>query len=142
MLKMLSCPSSSSRIINFAKNEIFKKISYYFNLPLVKPTNIAINITHRCNLKCKTCTFWRHKQTDELSTDQWKRVFLDLKRWLGSFWLDISGGEPLLRRDLFALTKFATSNHIKTRVITNGFLLNDFVINKLIESGLDSLHIF
>jgi MoaA/NifB/PqqE/SkfB family radical SAM enzyme len=59
--------------------------------------NVTASVTYRCNSRCRTCNVWK-KRSDELSVEEWDRVFASLGR--APFWFTFSGGEPLLRADV------------------------------------------
>ncbi|MCW1296183.1 MAG: radical SAM protein [Candidatus Parvarchaeota archaeon] len=109
----------------------------------LKPTTAGIFITYRCNSRCIMCNNWRRK-TPELPTERWKAIFIQLKEF-GIKYLNFSGGEPLLRKDLFELAEYAKDLGLRTALFTNGFVIDKF-INKLacfdeIAFSLDSLKI-
>jgi MoaA/NifB/PqqE/SkfB family radical SAM enzyme len=91
-----------------------------------KPANIFINITDRCNLRCRQCNLWNLSRNDErkdLSCQEWINIIKSLKGWLGSYTLQITGGEPFLRKDLVDIIRFCYENGIQTIVGTNATLL-------------------
>jgi organic radical activating enzyme len=67
---------------------------------VIKPQAVSLEITHRCIARCIMCNIWRiPKNTPALSVDEWlsllsKDLFTELVE------LDITGGEPFLRKDL------------------------------------------
>jgi len=88
------------------------------------PISIQIGLTHRCNLRCVHCDIWKaEKKEKELTTEEWKKVILKLKDWLGPFRLDIAEGEPFLRKDILDIILFCDENNIRTVVTTNGTLI-------------------
>lgn len=96
--------------------------SYFFLFGLPKNGFVSIDITNKCNLRCKHCYFFEQDSIkQELKPDQWYEKLLEMKRektisFLQCTWI---GGEPLLRRDLIEkarkLFKFNT-------IVTNGTL--------------------
>ena len=99
-----------------------------------KKNSASLNITDRCNLRCVMCKQWRQADKNELSTEQWKNVILQLKN-LGIKEINFTGGEPLLREDVFDLVEYAYSIGIVCGITTNGSLLTEKNINNLIEKG-------
>lgn len=61
-----------------------------------QPTSAAIDITHRCNLKCRHCYFWREEHSGELSDVEMTSMMKSLKA-RGLRAVIIYGGEPTLR---------------------------------------------
>ena len=102
-----------------------------------KPASIQIGITERCNLRCLHCDIWKSEQKKELEHGEWINILTVLKNWLGHYRLDISGGEPFLRKDLIDIIRFCHENGIRGVVTTNATLLTEETIGIL--SGFDTL---
>lgn len=110
---------------------------------LSKPCNIILDTTHRCQLHCEYCSRWKIKHDDviekELSTEEWKKVILKLKNWLGEhFTIVLSGGESFLRPDLFEIIKYAKTLKVEVACITNAFGIQN-LYEQILDSGLNSL---
>ncbi|MBW2030174.1 MAG: radical SAM protein [Deltaproteobacteria bacterium] len=78
----------------------------------------GIDVTYRCNLRCRHCYFIKQNHREELSTEQWLVLFEQWKKEGFPFmicgWI---GGEPLLRKDLVGQGR----KYFKSNVIfTNG----------------------
>ena len=75
-----------------------------------RPTTLLAELTHRCPLHCPYCSnpLDMVRAESELSTEDWKRVFTEA-RALGVLQLGLSGGEPLVRKDLEELAAHARS---------------------------------
>jgi len=86
------------------------------------------------------CRQWRQEHKQELSTDEWKKILLDLKKNRIKN-IHFTGGEPLLRDDLAALIRYCKENGFTTGLTTNGMLMNEELLNALIRSGLRSVAI-
>ena len=98
---------------------------------------VVWNCTRRCNLKCMHC--YSHSQdinyTGELSTDEAKRLIDGLADF-GVPVLLFSGGEPLLRRDLFELISYTRNKGIRAVISTNGTLITEEQAVRLGDAGL------
>jgi len=79
-------------------------------------------------------------KTEELSTEQWKKVINDASG-LGAQTVVFSGGEPLLREDIFELISFTKKNNLSACVTSNGCLINEQAAIKLNESGVNVVNI-
>ncbi len=77
---------------------------------------ISIDVTNRCNLRCRHCFFWRAGYSEELTVDGWKEILKKLPRFGYCSWV---GGEPLLRRELI---EWGKERFIINEVVTNGTL--------------------
>jgi MoaA/NifB/PqqE/SkfB family radical SAM enzyme len=81
------------------------------------------------------------KTSDELPTDFWKKTILDIKDYIGSYFLRFYGGEPFLRTDLLELTNFCLRNNIPTLITTNGTLIDQTVANELAKNRVVLINI-
>ncbi|VEN75010.1 conserved hypothetical protein [Candidatus Desulfarcum epimagneticum] len=125
-------------------NNVLQKASYTMDRPFCHPTQIILRITDRCNFRCVMCGVWKSpgKRQDELRTDELKSILLDFKSWLKrSFYVQFTGGEVFLRKDMLDIIRFASSNGIKTLVNSNGSLIDKEMAKKIADSGLDYLTI-
>ncbi|MFH1046109.1 MAG: radical SAM protein [Candidatus Omnitrophota bacterium] len=96
-------------------------------MPKVK--EFIFSITNRCNLKCKMCDIPRIA-LEELSTAEAKRVISDAAR-LGFSTFVFSGGEPLLRNDIFELIAFAQGQRLNVCLTSNGSLIDEKTAQQL-----------
>jgi len=97
---------------------------------------ISWNITKACNLNCAHC--YRDAGTklpDELTTTEGKKLLADL-RTLGFKIVIFSGGEPLLRPDVYELIAYASSLGLVSVLGTNGTLIDIDCAKALKKSGL------
>ena len=112
------------------------------------PSTICIEITYRCNLRCKTCWFYGNsgifknkkiKEFDELSFIKLKKLIDDITFWKP--YVYITGGEPLLNKNTLPLIRYAVKKRFITGVVTNGILINTKNAEDIIKSGLSFLTI-
>ena len=89
-----------------------------------KPFFLAHAITYACNSKCQTCTYWQmsSKQADDLSTKEVYQL-LDEAYDFGMRGYYLFGGEPLVRKDIEVVVKYAKEKGFLTTMNTNGSLL-------------------
>jgi radical SAM protein with 4Fe4S-binding SPASM domain len=90
--------------------------------------SVSWNLTQRCNLECAHCYMSAHAGADtrgELSTDECRRVVDEIARVNPNVFLILTGGEPLLRRDLFDVAGYAADKGFTTVLGTNGVLLRE-----------------
>ena len=96
------------------------------------------NLIRRCNLTCKHC-YSISADIDfpgELSTTQIFNVMQDLKTF-GVPVLILSGGEPLLRRDIFEISQRAKAMGFYVGLSTNGTLIDEQNIEQIADVGYD-----
>lgn len=100
------------------------------------PSVVVWNATRRCNLSCRHCYFDSSGVRDsrELSTLDAKAFIEDIAK-LGVSTLIFSGGEPLLRSDIFELARFAKDKGIRPTLSTNGTLITGEMARKIKEAG-------
>ena len=111
---------------------------YGITLPqkLSAPFLVVWNYTNLCNLRCRHC-YQRAGAAaeDELTTEERLAVVDQLAEECISF-LAISGGEPLLREDVFKVAERASDCGIFVAIATNGTLLSKDMVRRLEEHGV------
>lgn len=103
--------------------------------------SIVIDVTYRCNATCQYCQWGDNK--NPLRVDQ-KEDFIYIPsqtlKSLETKRIVLSGGEPLLRKDLGKIISYYRDIGIESIVIiTNGILLSESVLNHLIRAGLTGI---
>jgi len=97
---------------------------------------VVWNSTKACNLRCIHCYYTAKTEPDpnELSTDEAK-AFIDDLAGFGVPVLLFSGGEPLMRHDLFELGAYAVDRGLRTVISTNGTLIDGVNARRIKEAG-------
>ncbi len=138
-IKALKIPYFRNGLLN-----VIDSISKYgVNKPLVlsSPFLVVWNYTNACNLRCKHCyQSAGGPSPDELTTEERFRIVDQLSENKVSA-LAFSGGEPLIREDLFRVARYAHERGLYVSIATNGTLLNDNVLEKLKDSCVDYIEI-
>lgn len=123
-------------------NDIFSSINYYPKSRLqfkIKPKLIVVEVTRRCNRNCRMCYNYNNQnQRDGLSTYDLIRFMKHAKR-LGAEIISLTGGEPLLRGDIFEIIETISKLGMTSVIFTNGWLINEESGRKLINAGLNRL---
>jgi 12,18-didecarboxysiroheme deacetylase len=98
---------------------------------------IVWNVTRRCNLRCIHCYAKSHDHCEEqeLTTAEGKAMIEDLAAF-GCPVLLLSGGEPLMRRDIIELAAFAKGRGMRVVLSTNGTLIDRTMAQTLRKIGL------
>ncbi len=106
-----------------------------------RPYVLLAELTYACPLHCPYCSNpVASDSSAELSTAEWTRVFHEAAQ-LGVLHLGLSGGEPLLRRDLPELITAAAAAGLYTNLITSGVCLDPARVERLKSAGLDSIQL-
>jgi len=106
------------------------------------PSYVELLVSSRCNLKCVMCNVWPIIQKDpsmaqkEVDLETYRKLFDELAS-MGTKSLCISGGEPLLRNDIFSIFELAKKKNFIVELITNGTLITPQIAEKIINSGID-----
>ena len=105
------------------------------------PFQVVWDVTYACNLKCKHCyatagKIWK----DELTTKEAKYA-IDVFDKTGVTILAFSGGEPLVRPDIFELTKYAADKGMYVAVATNGTLITKEKAREMKKAGIQFVQI-
>jgi MoaA/NifB/PqqE/SkfB family radical SAM enzyme len=106
------------------------------------PVAMTFAVTYRCQCKCSHCSAGDHLRNDieELSTKEAKKL-IDDGQDLGITILAFTGGEPLLREDIYELISYVDQNKTMPILFTNGLLLTNENVEKLADAGLYSLFV-
>jgi len=90
--------------------------------------SVSWNLTQRCNLECAHCYMSAFAGADtrgELTTMECRRVMDEIAEINPSVFLILTGGEPLLRRDIWDVAAYAAEKKFTTVFGTNGVLLRE-----------------
>ncbi|MBI3989868.1 MAG: radical SAM protein [candidate division NC10 bacterium] len=96
---------------------------------MVSPVySVSWNLTQRCNLYCAHCymsAFAGADASKEFSTEECRRVMDEIAQVNPNVFLILTGGEPLLRKDIFDLASYAAEKEFTVVLGTNGVLLKE-----------------
>ena len=126
--KMQHFYDKSKLIINYL--DIIKS-KHLLKAPQTLPI-INIEITDKCNLKCKTCGYSKlySSNNKELSLNDYKTLIKQAKE-MNCLMISYSGGEPFLRKDFTEIVLETLANKIAVHIDSNGVLLNQEIVKKL-----------
>lgn len=111
---------------------------------------ISWNITRRCNLHCRHCYLpaaYKDENTSgtntspELSTQEALQVIDQIAIVNPEVLLILSGGEPILRKDIYELAEYASGKGMMVVLGSNGLLINNEVALKLRQKGVSGVSI-
>lgn len=92
------------------------------------PRSADIEITSRCNLKCRYCYYFDNPEVEyrDLPTNEWLRFFDELGR-CAVMDVTLQGGEPFIREDLPQLIEGIIRNRMRFSILSNGTLIDDAI---------------
>lgn len=103
------------------------------------PEQVVWEITYACNMRCIHCgTSAGVPRPDELTTDE-SLALIDELAALGARGITLSGGEPLMRKDWPILGKRVVENGVGAYLITNGFIVDEEIVDQFQEVGLRNI---
>jgi pyrroloquinoline quinone biosynthesis protein E len=107
-----------------------------------RPLGLLAELTYACPLHCPYCSNPLNLGDfgDELTTEEWRRVLTEAAG-LGVLQLHLSGGEPLVRRDLVEIVRHAGDLGLYTNLITSAAGLTSRRAEQLRAAGLDHVQI-
>jgi len=106
----------------------------------IKPTTCTLQVTARCQLNCYHCSAAKYKtqERQELTTAEWLSVIRQSEE-MGCFNITFTGGEPLLREDIYDLIAAVNQDRAHPTMFTNGLLLTEENVARLREADLYAL---
>src|SRR6266850_2236042 len=115
----------------------------------VRPYVISWNLTYRCNLACEHCYLdaggaplvgtENFADRSELGTDECFRVIDEIAAFAPECLTILTGGEPLLRRDILEIVRRAAERGLWVVVGTNGVSITENLARRLAEAGARGL---
>ena len=103
------------------------------------PLSVQLDLTYRCNERCVHC-YLDHHDHGEMTTAEIKNL-LDQMADAGVFYLTISGGEILMRRDFFEILEYARLRTFCIKLKTNGILIRKQEADRIKALGVESVQI-
>lgn len=104
------------------------------------PRDVIFEITHRCNLRCRHCNVVPEPRRKELSTKEVKLV-LDQLVEAGCLHVTLTGGEPMIRKDIFDIIDYGRRSGLFIHLFTNATLITPKIADILSKFRLVSLEI-
>jgi radical SAM protein with 4Fe4S-binding SPASM domain len=118
-------------------------------LEFVRPYVVSWNLTYRCNLACEHCYLdaggapqvgtENFSDRSELGTEECFRVIDEIATFAPECVTILTGGEPLLRRDILEIVRRAAERGLWVVVGTNGVKISENVARRLAEAGARGL---
>jgi AdoMet-dependent heme synthase len=103
------------------------------------PLSVHLDITWRCNERCVHC-YLDHDGKGEMTTAEIKDALGQIAA-SGTFFLSISGGEPLLRRDCFEILEHARALRLNVKLKTNAVMIGPREAARIKQLGIEQVQI-
>jgi radical SAM protein with 4Fe4S-binding SPASM domain len=142
-----------NKFIARTAEDMYSRIPYNFmDGKALNPLSVVLLLTYRCNLRCKMCFYYNEaeksnteslihrRKSEELTIEQIKKLIDDISK-MNVKVLTLHGGEPLVYAGVFEISKYAASKGLLVNFITNGFLLNEKIIDQIIDARINSITI-
>jgi radical SAM protein with 4Fe4S-binding SPASM domain len=104
------------------------------------PLRVLVEVTKRCNLKCQHCSVSAGEKGEDIKKEDLFSL-IDHFSEEGTWSVDISGGEPFLRKDIYDIVKKCSENFYDVLIVTNGTLIKKGEAKKLAEFGNVYIHV-
>lgn len=103
---------------------------------------IAWELTRSCNLSCKHCRASSEMGSypGELSKEECLRIMNEISL-ISKPIIILTGGEPLLRPDIFELARYGTDKGFRMVMATNGTLITEDIVKKMKQSGIQRISV-
>ena len=110
-----------------------------------RPTQVGIELTQRCNLKCPVCFMAAQSHDDELATEDFRALFETIRDNAGKeCGVNLTGGEPTVRDDLPEIVALGHEVGIQSiEISTNGIVLarDPAYFRRLADAGISGLYL-
>jgi MoaA/NifB/PqqE/SkfB family radical SAM enzyme len=106
-----------------------KLLRIFQRMRRLQPTFVSFNSLNACNQACPMCAVWR-RNSEMLTLAEMEPIFRDLKKF-GFMVVEISGGEPFLREDIYDIFAMLDRLGFLYTAATNGTLLTPAGIERL-----------
>lgn len=108
--------------------------------------NLFWETTLRCNAQCKHCgskAGGKNRNEDELTKEEIQKALLDISKKYNAeeILINVTGGEPLLREDVFEVMEYAHKLKYMWGMTTNGILIDEKIIEKMKKTGMSTISI-
>ena len=103
---------------DFAKTQIIGRFR------AIAPTILIFNVSYKCDSKCVMCNSWKLPYHDDLTTEEYRRVFAS-PLFRAIEYVGVTGGEPTLRKDMVEIVGILSDNMPRLQKMTlntNGFV--------------------
>ena len=123
------------------------KLYQYKQIALKHPilTDLFLEVTSRCNARCEHCgsRCGDIDVFDEIKSEDLKRTLfsISIHYQAENIFLNITGGEPLVRKDLFSIMDYAVKLGFHWGMTSNGMLITDEILDQMQKTNMETISI-
>lgn len=105
-------------------------------------SSIRLEVTSHCNLKCEYCHNSEYSnRKDDMTTEEILQLIRNIKQHYPINKILLTGGEPLVNKDIYRIIEEISNLGIKADLVSNGTLLTDEMVRKLEAAGLKRIRL-
>lgn len=123
--------------------ELYEYRKYLYEHP--KLYHLFLEVTSRCNARCEHCgsSCGYEKPKNEISKEKLMETLKEISEHYDAseILLNVTGGEPFLRKDLFEIMDYAVSLGYRWGITSNGILIDEELVNKIVKSKMSTISI-
>lgn len=114
-----------------------------YEKPILK--DLFLEVTLRCNARCEHCgsSCGDKIVSDEISAEDLKRTLFEIAQHYDAHdvLLNVTGGEPLIRKDLFEIMDYANKLGFRWGMTSNGMLITDEILERMNQTNMETISI-
>ena len=123
--------------------ELYEYRKYLYEHP--KLYHLFLEVTSRCNARCEHCgsSCGYEKPKNEISKEKLMETLKEISEHYDAseILLNVTGGEPFLRKDLFEIMDYAVSLGFRWGITSNGILIDEELVKKIVKSKMSTISI-
>ena len=124
-------------------DKLYEYRQHLYKNPVLK--DLFLEVTSRCNARCEHCgsSCGDSIVKDEISKEDLMKTLLEISQKYDAhgILLNVTGGEPLIRKDLFEIMDYANKLGFRWGMTSNGMLINDEILKKMEETNMETISI-
>ena len=135
------------KIIEKYKIKNLNRLAKYRKKLVKKPIlkDLFLEVTSRCNARCEHCgsSCGYEKPKNEISKEKLMETLKEISEHYDAseILLNVTGGEPFLRKDLFEIMDYAVSLGFRWGITSNGILIDEELVKKIVKSKMSTISI-
>lgn len=104
------------------------------------PINVQFEITQKCNFDCYYCYEKNLRSSKEINLEQVKNI-LDQLEAMGILFVELTGGEPLVRKEFLEILRYMNQKGFFISIITNGSCLTEEMAKEMANGNVASIRL-